>query len=76
MARKPATVTGFIMRTAFLAIAATVTVYFFKGPTAFTKVGAVIVAAVLAPGMILGVVQQIRLRRALRRTPAGQGPER
>jgi len=66
MARKLATVTGFIMRTAFLAIGTMVTMYFFKGPIVFTKVGAIIVVAVLAPAIILGVVQQIRLRRALK----------
>jgi hypothetical protein len=63
MKRKPATMMGFFSRAAVLAVVVLVGARVLAGPIAFTKFGIVTVAVVLVPGIVLAVVQQIRLRR-------------
>jgi hypothetical protein len=70
MARKPATVLGMTFRIALMAVFSLAFAYLLMGPIVSIKVGAIITAAVLAPGVTLAIFRQIRLRRELSREKA------
>jgi hypothetical protein len=67
MSKKPATIKGMIFRIALLAFGSMVCASLFGASGMFTREGVIITAAVLAPGVILGVIQQVRIRRAMKR---------
>lgn len=70
MAKKPATVLSMILSFALLAAFMIVFEHLWAGPTVSIEVIAIITAAVLAPGVLLAIFRQIRLRRAMRRKSA------
>jgi hypothetical protein len=65
--KKPATVLGMMVSISLMAIGTLGFGYLLVGPIVPIKVAAIITAAVLAPGITLGIFHQIRLRRALSR---------
>jgi hypothetical protein len=65
--KKPATISGGIVRLGAVFLFVFVFLYLSVQHTVPTKVVFVITAAVLAPGVLLSIVYQIRLSRALSR---------
>ena len=69
--KKPATVRGMIFGLSFVAIGSFAFAYMLVGPTVRSnvpiRVWIIITAAVLAPGVVGAIFQQVRLRRALAR---------
>ena len=63
--KQPATVIGFTLRVGLVAAGSAIVARFLAGPIMFTKVGGIIIAAVVAPGVLFGVIQQVRLRKQL-----------
>jgi hypothetical protein len=63
--KKPSSVLGLVVCYSLLAVGTFGLAYFLVGPIVPFKVGAIITIVVLAPGVTLGIVRQIRLRRAL-----------
>jgi hypothetical protein len=70
MEKKPMTITGMTLKFALVGVFSLAFAYLLMGPIVSIKVGAIITAAVLAPGIILSIYQQVRLRRKLSREKA------
>lgn len=62
--KKPSSVLGLIVCYSLVAVGSYGFAYLLVGPIVPLKVGAIMTAVVLAPGVTLGIVRQIRLRRA------------
>lgn len=62
-----------IFRFALVAVVILVGAYLLVGPIVSIKEFAIITAAVMAPGVVLAIFQQIKLRRALSREARGSG---